>query len=97
MNQGVEILLKRMGSNPDEFQVLVGRSTKWDWLVAPLSERGWALANPDKARITDRLSLAYLSDEEVLALHKKLLSVQGESFTQKVIQTILQEPEPIAK
>ena len=97
MNQGVEILLKRMGSNPDEFQVLVGRSTKWDWLVAPLSERGWALAHPDKARIADRLSLAYLSDEEVLALHRKLLSVQGESFTQKVIQTVLQEPEPIEK
>lgn len=91
MNQGVEILLARMDSNPDEF---VGASwpasSKWDWLIDDLRRRVLP-TREDKER--DYVPLRFLEDVEVQALWKKLELLRADQFTKKVMETLLKEDE----
>jgi hypothetical protein len=96
VNQGVEIILKRMDSNPEEFQMFddYPSAGKWHWLMYPLNHRGHALTEQTpNSIVSNPPPLAHLSDEEVVALYKKLMEVQGEAFTQRVLKTMLDEPE----
>lgn len=89
MNQGVEILLARMDSNPDEFVGDVyASSNKWDWFLTQLGYR----VNPTpEIKKEGYVALGYLSDAEIKALWEKLESLRADQFTKKVMSTLLQE------
>ena len=94
MNQGVEILLARMDSNPDEF---VGTSwpgkNKWAWVVDDLRRR----MAPTKEDKEFGLPLRFLSDEEVRMLWEKLESLRADQFTKAVMRTLLEEDDTLVK
>tara|TARA_R110000868_G_scaffold155324_5_gene381739 strand:- start:874 stop:1296 length:423 start_codon:yes stop_codon:yes gene_type:complete len=100
MNQGIEILLARMDSHPDEF-ILSDFSNnwydgKWSMVIRGLLNRGWLLeaeaAGESVAK--DYISaVPFLSDGEVLTVHRKFMSLQAGAFTASVLRTLLDEPE----
>jgi hypothetical protein len=86
MNKGVQILLERMNSNPDEFipNVKGGYPAKWRDIILSVEMR--VKGGKDYA---DQLS--FLSDVEIIALWQKILRLQGELFTKQVMNTLLSE------
>ena len=80
MNQGVEILLARMDSNPDEFEEMYGN--KWGNILNDIYNR---IVEKNKT------ALAYLKDDEVQALFDKLQDLKRDRFTEMVMSTLLQE------
>ena len=79
MNKGVEILLARMESNPDEFTL----SDRWNWVMNDVWTRMYETSLPlDKP-------LYYLTDEEVKALYDGLIKLRAENFTRKVMAQVL--------
>ena len=90
MNQGVEILLARMDSNPDEF--MEGR--KWNWVVTDLQNRVHPTPEMKKEGY---LPLRFLSDEEVRMLWEKLESLRADQFTKAVMRTLLEEDDTLVK
>ena len=94
MNQGVEILLARMDSNPDEF---VGmdwpRQSKWSWVMDDLRKRVAPDADAREAKKDGYIPLRFLTDIEVQALWDKLESLRADQFTKKVMETLLREEE----
>lgn len=87
MNKGVQILLERMSSNPDEFVPemplgAVGR--KWRDIIEAVHDR-------IKGRVGDApyFDLKFLSDEEVLAIHTKLQEIRGDLFTKDIMARLL--------
>ena len=85
MNKGIEILLARMESNPDEFTTVRG---KWDWVMEGVNRR---IAGKDKD------VLAYLTDEEAQALYDKMQLLARDGFTRNVMETLLREEEEVAQ
>lgn len=93
MNQGVEILLARMDSNPDEFvSIDWPNKGRWDWLLDDLRRRVIP-THEDKER--GYVPLRFLNDAEVQALWSKLESLRADEFTKKVMQTLLHEEEEV--
>lgn len=87
MNQGVEILLARMDSNPDEFIGLKGsKKEKWGWFVHGLEERISG----------GKRSLPFLTEEEVQALWGKLTSLARDLFTHRVMETLLEDGQELS-
>ena len=80
MNAGVEILLGRMESHPEEFQWDNG--TRWVWLLRMLDGE-----DPEGR------DLSFLPDEEIQALRSKFNSIQGEAFTRTVMRELLVDDE----
>lgn len=85
MNQGVEILLSRMDSNPEEF-VGVKYGSKWQWVMEGVYSRVM-----DKPSI----QLPYLSDEEIQTLWDKLQVLKRDGFTKQVMTTLLKEDDEV--
>ena len=99
MNQGVEILLKRMETNPEEFVVPFDRYRK----ISPEGKWG-AVVHSIIREINNKKSaghgpvasatypeLPFLTDEEIELLYNKLMSLQGDQFTQHVLRTLLED------
>jgi uncharacterized small protein (DUF1192 family) len=88
MNKGVQILLERMSSNPDEFIPTLrdGYPAKWRDILLSVEMR----TNGGKD-YKDQLS--FLSDKEIKALWEKMQSLQGELFTKRVMDTLLRGTE----
>ena len=88
MNKGVQILLERMSSNPDEFIPTLrdGYPTKWRDILLSIEMR----TNGGKDY---RDQLSFLNDKEIKALWEKMQSLQGELFTKRVMNTLLQGAE----
>lgn len=87
MNKGVEILLQRMDSNPDEFIPDAPYTTfpsKWGEIVRAVIARKQNL--DPKPPYYD---LPYLTEEEVALLYDKILKIQGDNFTKHVMSTLL--------
>ena len=84
MNKGVQILLERMSSNPDEFIPTLrnGYPAKWRDILVSVEMR----TNGGK-EYKDQLS--FLNDKEIKALWEKMQSLQGELFTKRVMDTLL--------
>lgn len=87
MNKGVEILLERMKSNPEEFLPEIpmgGLPPKWRDVVVAVHHR-----------VTGEIGeypyfdLKFLSDEDVKALHTKLTEIRGDQFTRDVLAKLL--------
>lgn len=85
MNKGVEILLSRMESNPEEFVPDVnGRyPRKWRDTLEHL-----------QARVQDKNAqdrLMFLSDDDINMLWAKMQSLRGDLFTKQIMNTLLQD------
>jgi len=92
MNKGVQILLERMGSNPEEFYTA---NQKWIDVISLVTARmkhigrGWETQESTSSSLDSRLSLCPLKDEEVIALHTKLKAIASEEFTHTVMDRLL--------
>jgi len=88
MNKGVQILLERMNSNPDEFvpDVQGKYPPKWRNILLSVEMR----TNGGKDY---KDQLTFLSDEEVKALWHKMQELQGELFTKQIMSTLLQDAD----
>jgi hypothetical protein len=86
INKGVQILLERMSSNPDEFIPTLrdGYPAKWRDILLSIEMR----TNGGK-EYKDQLS--FLNDKEIKALWEKMQSLQGELFTKRVMDTLLRD------
>jgi hypothetical protein len=91
-NKGVEILLNRMDSHPEEFteRKNLGTRTRWDWLIEQVSRR---VFNGHKANGNYHIELPFLTDKEVDAVYNKFMSLQGQAFTNRIMSELLDEPE----
>lgn len=94
-NKGVEIILNRMHSHPDEF---ISRSAglapgRWDWLIMQVTRR---VENGHRKADANRVDLAFLTDDEVNAMYDKWMSIQGDAFTCKIMRELLDQSDEAA-
>lgn len=85
MNQGVQMLLARMDSHPEEFSFQFG-------LGDEVSSRWAAVMDDLERRVSGQFTsppLPFLSDEEIKALHDKYIALQGDAFTHYVMNELL--------
>jgi hypothetical protein len=91
MNEGIQLILKRMESHPEEFSdyetqsLLASRPPdKWDHIMTQVRARvGAPGENPN------RRYLPFLSDEEVQLVYDKWVSLQSPVFTDAVMRVLL--------
>jgi hypothetical protein len=88
INKGVQILLERMSSNPDEFvpDIRNGYPPKWRKILLSVEIR--MKGGKDYAD-----QLPFLNDKEIKALWQKMQELQGELFTKQVMNTLLRDAE----
>ena len=92
MNKGIEILLARMDSNPEEFQ------DGWGDYNTPIERSRWSTFLNIIYQRYERDSpsvpeVAFLTDEEVNMVIIKHLSIQADSFTDAVMRELLRDTE----
>jgi hypothetical protein len=93
MNQGVQILLERMDTNPEEFEYDIARGGgKWSDIVQAVHARKNA---PEAHKNT--APLPFLTDPEVNALYDKLEDVRRENFTSDVLRRLADTPQEITQ
>lgn len=80
MNQGVQILLDRMDTNPEEFDDYTG---KWGDIIGAVHARKSIPETHSKDA-----PLPFLTDPEVNALYDKLEDVRRENFTADVLRRL---------
>jgi len=85
MNQGVQIILERMDTNPEEFEE--GSYSKWSDIVQAVHARVTAPEAHKK-----NAPLPFLSDAEVRAMYDKLEDVRRENFTADVLRRLADAP-----
>jgi hypothetical protein len=95
MNKGVEILLERMNSNPDEFgdnshTQVYGR---WNTILEKIEQRFQAIINNPDIERHWRYQVDFLEDEDVIALHNKLKSIRADDFTKDIMSKLLTEAD----
>jgi len=81
MNKGLEILLKRIDSHPEEFDQLFRQkphsadpTASWDKLV--------------EIALNEQRSHSFLTEDERAELRARMQSVQGDIFTKAVMRTL---------
>jgi hypothetical protein len=84
MNKGVQILLERIKSNPEEFTPdIAGRyPEKWRNVLQQVEAR----ANGEVPKYLD-----FLSDAEIAELWRAMQDVRGDQFTKQVMNTLLRD------
>ena len=86
LNKGVQILLERMGSNPDEFVPTLRDGYPHKWRNILLSVEMRATGGKDY-----KDQLPFLNDREIKALWEKMQGLRGDLFTKQVMNTLLSE------
>jgi len=84
MNKGLEILLKRMDTHPEEFDRLFrhrrvdrhGNVEGWDQIISIVLEKN--------------KSHSFVSDEERALFEEKMLAVQGDMFSEAVMRKLFE-------
>ena len=89
MNEGVQILLDRMDTNPEEFEDYSG---KWGDIIGAVHARKSIPAGHSKDA-----PLPFLSDAEVNALYDKLEDVRRENFTSDVLRRLADAPVEVVQ
>ena len=86
MNKGLQILLERIKSNPEEFTPDIAGSypEKWRAILRQVEAR----ANGEKPKYLD-----FLSDAEIAELWRVMQEVRGDQFTKQVMNTLLRDGE----
>ena len=84
MNKGLQILLERIKSNPEEFTPdITGRyPDKWRNILQQVEGR----ANDKACRYLD-----FLSDAEIAEVWRAIQDVRGDQFTKQVMNTLLRD------
>jgi hypothetical protein len=84
MNKGLQILLERIKSNPEEFTPdITGRyPDKWRNILQQVEGR----ANDKSCRYLD-----FLSDAEIAEVWRAIQDVRGDQFTKQVMNTLLRD------
>jgi hypothetical protein len=85
-NQGVQIILNRMQSHPEEF--VETKNNRWAWVIEKVLVR---VEDKHETKDHHRLPLPFLSNDEVDALYDKYMSIQGEAFTHRVMRELLED------
>ena len=85
-NQGVQILLNRMQSHPEEF--VETKNNRWAWVIEKVLVR---VEDKHEANSHHRLPLPFLTNDEVEAVYDKYMSIQGEAFTHRVMRELLED------
>lgn len=83
MNTGVEILLARMETNPDEF---IGEYARWSEVIRAVDAR-------KKGDHDFGDSLPFLSDEEIDRLYDKWCEISRKSFDDRVMRELLADKD----
>ena len=86
MNKGVQILLERMSSNPDEFVPDIHGKYPPKWRDIIISVYMRVEGGRDY-----KDQLPFLTHQEIKSLWKKMQSLQGELFTKRVMNTLLRD------
>lgn len=96
MNKGVQILLQRMESHPQEFvpDLHSNYPQKWRMLLTKVDNRINHIKTKGVERKLDSTGiytpdLSFLQDDEIQALHAKVQSIRGDLFTKEVMNTLL--------
>lgn len=86
MNKGVQILLERVKSNPEEFTPdITGRyPDKWRAILQQVEAR----ANGEVPNYLD-----FLSDTEIQEVWQALVQVRRDQFTKQIMNTLLRESD----
>jgi len=86
MNRGLQILLERVKSNPEEFTPdIVGRyPDKWRSVLQLVQLR---MEEPVQAG----KHLDFLSDEEIAVLWRAMQDVRADQFTKQIMNTLLMD------
>ena len=86
MNKGVQILLERLKSNPEEFTPdITGRyPDKWRVVLQQVEGR----ANSKDCKYLD-----FLSEAEIAELWRAMQGLRGDQFTKQVMNTLLRDGE----
>jgi hypothetical protein len=90
-NQGVQIVLNRMHSHPEEFVETKNNlmSMRWLWVIESVIKR---VGLKHETRVNNaHLPMPFLSNDEVDALYDKYMSIQGEAFTHRVMRELLED------
>ena len=87
MNQGVQILLDRMDTNPEEFEQ--GDYSKWGDIIDAVHAR----IKEKKEGKDYGKPLPFLTDPEVNALYEKLEDARRENFTADVMRRLAHTPQ----
>jgi hypothetical protein len=98
MNQGVQILLERMRSNPDEFvpDLMGNYPRKWRNIIQEIEYRTKSKNIKPKVDEILVIPLPFLTDEEVDAVWSGMQQLQGDLFTKKVMGILLQDAEELS-
>lgn len=91
MHKGMQILMARMESHPEEFDITfrhmqLNYDNRWDWILKPLMDRCESIVKGEPSFI-----MGFLSDDEVTEVFYKLQKVQGDLCTEKVMNDLLKE------
>lgn len=87
INKGVQMLINRMDSHPEEFTRRKSLNPgRWDWVLEQVIRR---VEHNHKNSDTYRVELPFLSNSEVEALYDKWMSIQGDAFTHRIMRELL--------
>lgn len=87
INDGVQMLLNRMDSHPEEFmQDLQGSDTRWDWVLDRIQHR---MQQTLEGSPNAKWVLPFLTDDEVQALYAKYIQINRDLFKQSVMKELL--------
>jgi len=85
MNKGVQILLERIKSNPEEFTPDIAGRYPDKWRVVLQEVQARVRGEPQ--------FLDFLSDAEIAELWRAMQDVRSDQFTKKVMHTLLRDGE----
>jgi hypothetical protein len=95
MNKGVQILLERMESHPEEFTPMYSINhgheefpPKWSGILNSVGHR---------IQGSDSKALGYLKDDEIKALWDKLQKLLGDNFTHSVMRSLLDDTTDVGE
>ena len=91
MHKSMEILMARMESHPDEFdlvyrQVQLNPDKRWDFVIKPLLERAESMMRGNPS-----FQLGFLSNEEISIVFRKLMSIQGDAMFKLISKELLRD------
>jgi hypothetical protein len=98
MNKGVQIILERMKSNPEEFMLnnsIHTEANKWADVIIGIRQRMTKIAGYPTAQdgLYSMEELSYLTDEEVIAMDTALKGVRRDDFTKRVMSKLLDDAD----
>jgi len=97
MHKSMEILMARMESHPEEFDLTfkatqLNPEKRWEFIIKPLMARAEAMVRGEPCFL-----LGFLSDEEVGQVFQKLMYAQGDLTTQRIMNELLRDQDRGAK